>query len=71
MSKKSAVGRSRSSRSVNKADWRRFDALTDADIAAAVSSDPDAAPTIKPSWIKKAKLVAPPDKETRLKTGHR
>jgi uncharacterized protein (DUF4415 family) len=37
--------------------------LNDTNIAAAVAADPDAAPIIGPAWIKKAKLVAPPDKE--------
>jgi uncharacterized protein (DUF4415 family) len=38
--------------------------MTDADIAAAVAADPDAAPLLTPaSWLKKAKLVAPGDKE--------
>lgn len=46
-----------------KSNWRRVDALTDADIAAAVAADPDAAPLLNRAWLKKAKLVLPPDKE--------
>ena len=63
MKGKSTGRRSPVSRSAKKTDWHRVDALTDDDIAAAVAADPDAAPIIKPSWIKKAKLVAPADKE--------
>jgi uncharacterized protein (DUF4415 family) len=64
MNKKSTARRSQNSKVARKIDWRRFDALTDADIAAAVASDPDAAPLLtSASWLKKAKLVAPPDKE--------
>ena len=37
--------------------------MSDRDIAAAVKADPDAAPLLTPAWIKKARLVAPPDKE--------
>jgi uncharacterized protein (DUF4415 family) len=63
MSSKSTVRRARASRPTKKIDWRRIDALTDAEIAAAVKADPDAAPLLTPDWIKKARLVAPPDKE--------
>jgi uncharacterized protein (DUF4415 family) len=37
--------------------------LTDTDIADSIAADPDAAPLLTPAWIKKARLVAPPDKE--------
>jgi uncharacterized protein (DUF4415 family) len=37
--------------------------LSDREIAAAVKADPDAAPPLPPAWIKKARLVVPPDKE--------
>jgi uncharacterized protein (DUF4415 family) len=37
--------------------------MTNEDIAAAVASDPDAAPLLGADWLKKAKLVAPADKE--------
>ena len=46
-----------------KTDWRRFDAISDEEIAAGIATDPDAAPIIGPSWLKKAKLVTPADKE--------
>lgn len=63
MSKKSTVRRAQPSKTAKKADWRRFDTMSDRAIAAAVKEDPDAAPLLTPSWVKKAKLVAPPDKE--------
>jgi len=63
MKAKSTARRRRISEPARKADWRRIDALTDAEIAAAVKADPDAAPLLTPDWIKKARLVVPPDKE--------
>ena len=63
MKAKSTARRSRPSRPAKKIDWRRFDAIGDEDIATAVASDPDAAPLLRGDWIKKAKLVAPADKE--------
>jgi uncharacterized protein (DUF4415 family) len=63
MKAKSTARRARTSASARKADWRRFDALSDREIAAAVKADPDAAPLLTPAWIKKARLVTPPDKE--------
>lgn len=62
--KKSIARRSRDSNTPARLTWRRFDAMTDADIAAAVASDPDAAPLLATaSWLKKATLVAPADRE--------
>jgi uncharacterized protein (DUF4415 family) len=63
MRSKSTSRRSPVSRSAKKTDWNRIDALTDDEISTAVATDPDAAPIIRPSWIKKAKLIAPADKE--------
>ncbi len=63
MSRKSTAPRSRNPRPTKKIDWRRFDAISDDEIATAVAADPDAAPIIGPAWLKKAKLVAPADKE--------
>jgi uncharacterized protein (DUF4415 family) len=62
MSVNSTRKRSRAPAPRRKADWSRFDAVDDAEIAAAVKSDPDAAPLLTPAWLRKAKLVAPPDK---------
>lgn len=39
--------------------WSEFDALTDADIAAAVRDDPGAAPLAGPEWFDRAVLVPP------------
>ena len=63
MSEKSTRRRSPASNRSEKTDRRRFDAQTDADIAAAVEADPDAAPLLSPAWIEKAKLVAPQEKQ--------
>lgn len=63
MSKKSITRRSRATKAAKKVDWRRIDAITDEEIAAGVAADPDAPPLIGPDWIKKAKLIAPADKE--------
>lgn len=63
MNSKSTARRSRTSAGKRKTDWRRFDALTDREIAASVAADPDAAPLLDATWLKKARLVTPPDKE--------
>jgi len=34
-----------------RTDWKRFNALTDEDIAAAVAADPDAAPIVDDAWF--------------------
>lgn len=44
-------------------DWARVDALTDADIEAAVRDDPDAAPILDDGWFASATLVLPEPKE--------
>jgi uncharacterized protein (DUF4415 family) len=44
-------------------DWSRFDALTDADIEAAVRKDPDAPRVAPPDWLKRAKLIRPSPKD--------
>lgn len=43
-------------------DWSRFDAQTDADVEAAVRSDPDAAPLADEAWFETARIVEPPPK---------
>jgi hypothetical protein len=44
------------------AEWAAFDALTDAEIAAAVADDPDAAP-LDLDWTKDIRVVEPPAKQ--------
>lgn len=44
-------------------DWSRFDALTDADIEAAVARDPDAAPLVDEEWFKTAEVTEPATKQ--------
>ncbi|MDE1149285.1 MAG: BrnA antitoxin family protein [Azospirillaceae bacterium] len=40
-----------------KTDWTEFDALSDADIRAAIKTDPDAAPFADQSWMSEAKIM--------------
>lgn len=61
MKKENIVTRKWGDRRKGKADWARFDKLTDEDIARAVASDPDAAP-IDLDWSD-AVLVIPPKKK--------
>jgi len=63
MSAKSTKRSSPASRTKASVAWRRFDALTDRQIAAAAATDPDVAPLLDESWLKRAKLVMPADKE--------
>jgi len=42
-----------------KTDFKRIDALTDAEIEEAIKSDPDAAPIADDEWFRKAKIVMP------------
>jgi uncharacterized protein (DUF4415 family) len=46
-----------------RTDWKRVDNLTDADIEAAVTADPDAAPTLDSDWFAEAELVLPERKQ--------
>jgi uncharacterized protein (DUF4415 family) len=46
-----------------RTDWARVDALTDAEIEAAVRDDPDAAPLVDDDWFASATLVMPKPKE--------
>lgn len=43
-------------------DWAVYDALTDAEIAAAIADDPDAAPILDAAWFAEARLVLPEPK---------
>ena len=47
----------------DRTDWARVAALTDEEIAAAVASDPDAAPLLDEEWFRHATLVAPAAKQ--------
>lgn len=44
-------------------DWGRLDTITDEEIAAAVASDPDAAPLMDEEWFANAEIVEPPTKK--------
>lgn len=63
MNKERIVRRSLSSPRIRPADWSEFDAQTDADIAAAVKSDHDAAPLVDAEWLETARIVEPVTKQ--------
>ncbi|HEX5327544.1 MAG TPA: BrnA antitoxin family protein [Acetobacteraceae bacterium] len=44
-------------------DWNRIDRMTDAEIAASVATDPDAAPILDTEWFRTAALVMPEPKQ--------
>jgi uncharacterized protein (DUF4415 family) len=46
-----------------RTDWARVDALTDADIGAAIAADPDAAPIAGREWFEGATLELPERKQ--------
>lgn len=46
-----------------RTDWARVDALTDAEIEAAVRDDPDAVPITDEDWFASATLVLPQPKQ--------
>ncbi len=43
----------------DKTDWERVSRLTDAEIEAAVASDPDAAPILTEEWFRQATWMPP------------
>ena len=59
MNAKNIVRRSLNNRRPGRTDWKRVDALTDAEIERAVRDDPDAAPIVDKEWFKTAKVVLP------------
>jgi uncharacterized protein (DUF4415 family) len=59
------VKRTLSERRRGKTDWKRVDALTDGDIAAAVKSDPAAAPILDKKWFKQA-IVETPERKVPI-----
>ena len=59
MSAKNIVRRTLKTRRPGKTDWKRVEALTDAEIERAVRADPDAAPMLDREWFKTAKVVMP------------
>ncbi len=63
MSENRIVKRSLWDRRRGKTDWARVDALTDAEIEAAIAADPDAAPILDAEFWKNAVLVPPPAKQ--------
>ena len=62
MKKENIVTRKWGDRSKGKTDWARFDAMTEAEIDAAIADDPDWAGTADIDWSK-AELVLPAKKK--------
>ena len=61
MSERHTVRRTAPARRKTKTDWRRVDRTSEAELAAAAASDPDALPTDQAFW-KDARLVMPEPK---------
>ncbi|MEI8396615.1 MAG: BrnA antitoxin family protein [Rhodospirillaceae bacterium] len=59
MSESHIVRRSSTDRRTGKTDWDRLDRMDDAEIEAAVASDPDAVPILDQAWFENAELVRP------------
>jgi uncharacterized protein (DUF4415 family) len=51
----------------DQTDWNKVRQLTDADIAAAVADDPDAAPIADAAWFAKARVTIPDKKPVSLR----
>ena len=60
MSETTIIRRSPEDRRTGKTDWARLEAMSDAEIEAAVASDPDAAPILDKSWFERATVVRRP-----------
>ncbi len=63
MSEDTIVRRSLNEPRKRPTDWARADAQSDAEIEAAIRSDPDAAPLLTKEWFEGATLVEPATKE--------
>jgi len=64
MSEKRIVRRSLADRRPGRTDWARVDALGDAEIDAAIASDPDAVPVLDADWFATAeRLMDEPEKQ--------
>ncbi|HEX5727641.1 MAG TPA: BrnA antitoxin family protein [Longimicrobiaceae bacterium] len=66
MSKEAIVRRRLGDERRGQTDWERVDALTDAEIEAAVADDPDAAPLLEESFWAGAELVLPAGAKERI-----
>jgi uncharacterized protein (DUF4415 family) len=61
-----SVRRRLADRRAGETDWARVDSLTDQEIAAAASSDPDAAPLLDAEFWEGAELVMPDGRKERI-----
>jgi uncharacterized protein (DUF4415 family) len=59
VSARNIVRRTLKTRQPGETEWKRVDALTDAEIERAARRDPDAAPILDREWFKTAKVVMP------------
>lgn len=67
MSEDNIVRRSAGQLTPGDTDWARVDALTDAEIEAAIADDPDAAPILDEEWFRNAELVIPAKTATSIR----
>lgn len=58
MSETRIIRRSLPNRQTGRTDWDRLNHQTDADIDAAIASDPDAVPALDDEWLAKAELTS-------------
>jgi uncharacterized protein (DUF4415 family) len=67
MSGKTIVRRSADQLKTGDSNWAKADALTDAQIEAAITDDPDAAPILDEGWFSGAELVIPTKVATSIR----
>ncbi|HZC17368.1 MAG TPA: BrnA antitoxin family protein [Caulobacteraceae bacterium] len=67
MSENNTIRRSADQLKTGDSDWKRVEALSDAQIEAAISGDPDAAPLLDDAWFRGAELVTPAKVPTSIR----
>jgi len=67
MSANNTIRRSVDQLKTGDTDWKRVDALTDAQIEAAIADDPDAAPILDEAWFVGAEVVMPTKTATSIR----
>ncbi len=66
MKNRHTARRSLDERTKGKTDWERVDALTDEEIEAAASADPDAPPLLDDAFFQTAELIFPDAAKQRI-----